>query len=204
MTSSNHPALGVVILGAGASVRMGKPKLLLPWQDTTVIGQIISIWRDLGAVQITIVMRQDDAALTVELDRLAFPVSDRILNPQPERGMFSSILCAAGWTGWRREISNWAVVLGDQPHLLTEMIRQLLEFSACHPGAICQPEFGGHRRHPVLLPQSAFSELARTGTKNLKDFLNQTACQSVKCSMNDAGLSLDMDTPEDYIRLQSR
>ena len=41
--------LGVVILGAGASSRMGRPKLLLPWRDTTVIGQIIRQWRELGA-----------------------------------------------------------------------------------------------------------------------------------------------------------
>ena len=63
-----------------------------------------------------------------ELDRLNFPVRDRIENPQPERGMFSSILCAAHWHGWRREIASWAIVLGDQPHLRTETLRVLLEF----------------------------------------------------------------------------
>lgn len=198
------PSLGVFILGAGASVRMGKPKLLLPWDDTTVIGQIVATWRELGAGQIAIVLRPDDAALAAELDRLAFPAANRIANPQPESGMFGSILCAVHWTGWRSEISHWAVVLADQPHLRTETLRQLLEFSAHHPGAICQPEFGGRGRHPVLLPRAALAELARTGTKNFKDFLNQTACESVKCSMNDFGLSLDMDTPEDYKRLQSR
>lgn len=204
MNSTPHSTLGVVILGAGASVRMGKPKLLLPWGDTTVIGQIISSWRGSGARQIAVVLRPDDTALAAELDRLAFPASNRIANPRPERGMFSSILCAVHWAGWQPEISKWAIVLGDQPHLRKETLRQLLEFSARHSGAICQPEFGGRGRHPVLLPRAAFLELARTGAKNLKNFLNQTACQSVKCSMNDSGLSLDMDTQEDYIRLQFR
>jgi molybdenum cofactor cytidylyltransferase len=183
---------------------MGRPKLLLPWKQTTVIGQILSTWRGLGAGQIALVMRQNDRALAAELERLAFPVANRIANPEPEHGMFSSILCAARWNGWRPEISSWAMVLADQPHLRMETLRHLLEFAARHPDAICQPEFGGHGGHPVLLPPSAFADLKRTGAKKMKDFLNQTACQSVKCSMNDPGLSLDMDTPEDYIRIQSR
>ena len=44
---------GVIILGAGASSRMGRPKLLLPWRGTTVIGHIIYQWRELGAAQIS-------------------------------------------------------------------------------------------------------------------------------------------------------
>ena len=108
--------LGVVILGAGASSRMGRPKLLLPWKDTTVIGHILRQWRELGARQIAVVHRPDDAPLAAELDRLGVPAHDRIENPTPELGMFSSIVCAANWSGWRTEISSWAIALGDQPH----------------------------------------------------------------------------------------
>ena len=196
-----HAHLGVVILGAGASARMGRPKLLLPWRDTTVIGQLLSQWREIGAGQIAIVLRSNDSALATELDLLNFPQSDRIENQQPERGMFSSIVCAANWPGWRREISAWAIVLGDQPHLQPETLRQLLEFSAQNREAICQPTFGGHTRHPVILPRQAFAELKSTGATTLKEFLKLTAAPRVQCSMADAGLSLDMDTPEDYKRL---
>src|SRR5271169_6647644 len=91
------PPLGVVILGAGASSRMGRPKLLLPWKDTTIVGHLIRQWRGLGARQIAVVHRPGDAPLAAELDRLDFPAKDRIVNPQPERGMFSSIVCAAEW-----------------------------------------------------------------------------------------------------------
>ncbi len=123
MSQTAHSSLAVVILGAGASARMGKPKLLLPWRGTTVIGRILEQWRELGAAQIGIVMRPNDAALKAELDRLCFPKQDRIENPQPERGMFSSIVCAANWNGWQKEINSWAIVLGDQPHLQTETLR---------------------------------------------------------------------------------
>jgi molybdenum cofactor cytidylyltransferase len=193
--------LGVVILGAGASARMGRPKLLLPWRGTTVIGHLLSQWRALGAAQIAVVLRANDPALAAELDRLDFPKPARIENPRPERGMFSSIVCAANWTGWRPEISSWAVALGDQPHLRPETLRQLLEFSGQNKGAICQPMLGGHARHPVILPLQTFAGLKHSVAATLKDFLNLAASPRVQLPVDDGGLLLDMDTPEDYKRL---
>lgn len=199
---SNQPPLGVVILGAGASVRMGQAKLLLPWQGSTVIGHLLAQWREIGAAQIAVVLRAGDAALAAELDRLQFPHADRIENPQPERGMFSSIVCAAAWRGWRPEISRWALALGDQPHLQTKTLRQLLDFSAQNPAAICQPVFGRRAGHPVILPHTAFAELENSSAATLKDFLSLAPVPGVQCPVADAGVSLDMDTPEDYKRLQ--
>ncbi|MDD5138663.1 MAG: nucleotidyltransferase family protein [Verrucomicrobiales bacterium] len=196
-----HGHLGVVILGAGASARMGRPKLLLPWRGTTVAGHLLAQWRETGAGQIAVVLRSNDTALAAELDRLNVPKPDRIENPQPERGMFSSIVCAANWHGWRREISSWAIVLGDQPHLRPETLRQLLEFSVQNKDAICQPAFGGRLGHPVILPRQTFMELKNSAAATLKDFLKPAAAPRVQCSVADAGLSLDLDTPEDYKRL---
>jgi len=198
--AQKKPPLGVIILGAGASSRMGRPKLLLPWQDTTIIGHLIRQWHELGAAQIAVVHRPNDNELAAELDRLGFPQSDRILNPRPERGMFSSIRCAANWKGWKKGVAVWAVVLGDQPHLRLATLRALLEFHAGRPGAICQPEYGGHARHPVLLPRPALLKLRRTRAKSLKDFLKQTAVQVVKRPIEDPGLALDLDSPADYLQ----
>jgi molybdenum cofactor cytidylyltransferase len=196
------PPLGVVILGAGASSRMGRPKLLLQWRDTTVIGAILRQWRELGAAQIAVVHRPNDAPLADELDRLDFPANDRIENPQPERGMFSSIVCAANWPGWKKKIARWAIALGDQPHLNSDTLRQLLAFHSAHADAICQPEFDGHTRHPVILPRAAFAELKSSRATTLKVFLKLVSLPRVQCSMADVGLSLDMDTPEDYKQLK--
>jgi molybdenum cofactor cytidylyltransferase len=195
--------LGVVILGAGASSRMGRPKLLLPWRGSTVIGHLLAQWRELGAAQIAVVLRADDHALAAELDRLHFPRASCIENPLPERGMFSSIVCAANWTGWRDEISSWVLVLGDQPHLQAETLRRLVEFSAQNKEAICQPVFGGKTRHPVILPRPSFMALKNSVAATLKDFLNLALSPRVQCPVADPGLSLDMDTPEDYKRLAS-
>ena len=144
----------------------------------------------IGAGQIAVVHHPNDSALFAELDRLNLPSEDRIENPQPELGMFSSIVCAANWTGWRNEISSWAIALGDQPHLQTGTLRTLLEFAAQNPDAICQPQFGGTRRHPVILPRTAIEALKQTRAGNLRDFLKQTSLPSVKCPMTDPGWRL--------------
>ena len=105
---------------------MGRPKLLLPWGKTTAIGQILSVWRQVGAGQVAAVCAMDHAALLAELDRLQHPCADRIFNPDPDRGMFSSIQCAAVWAGLRPGTTHWAIVLGDQPHLRRSTLSGIL------------------------------------------------------------------------------
>lgn len=197
-------AFGVVILGAGASSRMGRPKLLLPWSNTTIVGHIIRQWQELGASQIVLVHRPNDVLMAAELDRLEFPQSNRIENSRPEQGMFSSILCAANWNGWKENISSRVIMLGDQPHLRLDMLRALVTFHQEHPDAVCQPEFEGHLRHPVFLPRKVFDELKHTHAETLKDFLKLIGCPAVQYPMDDTGLSLDVDTPEDYKEVLSQ
>ncbi|SRR5581483_893382 len=200
---SDKISLGVVILGAGASSRMGKPKLLLPWKETTIVGHLISQWQQLGATQITIVVRPNDTALLEELKRLNFPRQNCIENFQPERGMFSSIVCAANWNGWNAEISHFAIALGDQPHLEMKTLQTLLKFVTQHPTSICQPVCDGKTGHPVILPRDIFCELQRTRAETLKDFLKPFSSRSVQCVIKDLGVTLDLDTPEDYKRVRA-
>jgi molybdenum cofactor cytidylyltransferase len=190
----------VVLLAAGASSRMGRPKLLLPWEDTSVLGHLLAQWQRVGAAQTTLVRRADDAALDHELTRLGFDRANCILNPDPDRGMFSSIRCAAQWTGWRTGLTHWVIALGDQPHVRLRTLRALLDFAADHPDRICQPARQGRTRHPVLLPKDAFFQLAETGAPTLKAFLRARVDQIACCELDDAGLDLDLDRPEDYER----
>ena len=188
--------LGVVILAAGRSSRMGQPKLLLPWGETSILGHLIGQWQVLGARQIAVVCSPDDSGLDAELNRLNFAQSSRVVNKNPEQGMFSSIQCAAVWEGWQAVLTLWAIVLGDQPHLSLETLRTIIEFSAANPGRVCQPRKDGHRYHPVVLPKKAFEQLRISSAPNLKEFL--ASCETANCEMTDAGLELDIDRPEDY------
>ena len=192
--------LGVVILAAGASSRMGRPKLLLPWEDTTVIGHLLRQWQTLGAAQVAVVCAAANEALAVELDRFSFPTANRIFNPQPERGMFSSIQCAAGWKGWQPDLTHWAINLGDQPQVRLKTLKQLLDFAAAQPASICQPSYNGRAKHPVLLPANVFSSLKDSQAANLKEFLGAGRLSMARCEVDDPGLDLDLDEPADYER----
>lgn len=191
-------AVGVVILAAGRSTRMGKPKLLLPWGETSVLGHLIKQWRSLGAKHIAVVCAPGDQPIQVELDGLGFAEKDRIINPVPERGMFSSIQCAAQWPGWQAALTHWALVLGDQPHLRPQTLRLVLDFSAAYPTKVCQPARCGHGRHPVLLPKTVLRQLAGSTAATLKEFLVARSREAALCEVDDPGMEVDIDWPEDY------
>ena len=115
--------------------------------------------------------------------------------------MFSSILCAARWEGWDEEVTAWAIVLGDQPHLSRATLATLLAFQQRHPQAICQPAYGGHGRHPVILPRGVFAKLKQSRAATLKGFLRRIPGPRAQCPIEDPNLALDLDWPKDYQRL---
>jgi molybdenum cofactor cytidylyltransferase len=191
-------SLGVVILAAGRSARMGRPKLLLPWAATSVLGHLIGQWQALRSRQIAVVCAPGNLPIRAELDRLGFPAQNLIINPAPEQGMFSSIRCAAQWQGWQEDLTHWAIVLGDQPHVRPQTLRRVLDFSATHPARICQPARHGHARHPVLLPKAVFRRISGSTAVTLKEFMAAMPRPAALCELDDAGLDLDIDRPEDY------
>ena len=117
--------------------------------------------------------------------------------------MFSSIRCAANWPNWRSDLTHFAVVLGDQPHLLRKTLGQLLDFAAAHPEKICQPLRNGRRRHPVIFPCESFAGLAEFPGNDLKQFLHSAPERLAGLEMDDPGLDLDMDSPADYQRVRA-
>lgn len=190
-----------ILLAAGRSSRMGQPKLLLPWGNDSVLGHSLKLWNRRGAAQIAVVLAKDSSVLDGELKRLKFPESNRILNPSPDDGMFSSIQCAARWEGWNASVSHFAISLGDQPHLKETTLRALIDFSSAHPEQICQPCRRGKRQHPVILPKRIFTELATSSAANLKEFLSEHSSDVEGFESDDAGLDFDLDTPADYERV---
>jgi molybdenum cofactor cytidylyltransferase len=191
-------SFATVLLAAGASSRMGQPKLLLPWGATTVIGHLLQLWQQIGAAQTSVVCAAQNEAFNAELNRLHFPREQRILNEDPSRGMFSSVKCAAEWSGWKESITHWAIALGDQPHLSGETLSALVGFAAQHRHSICQASHRGRPRHPVLVPEPLWQTLAGSTDATLKDFLEAHRDARAFIEINDPGLDLDIDRPADY------
>jgi molybdenum cofactor cytidylyltransferase len=196
--------LGAAILAAGASSRMGEPKLLLPWGATSIIGHLLSTWQSVGADQIAVVCAPHPHPLHHELDRLGVPASARIINPSPERGMFSSVRCAAGWAGWNGDLTHIAFLLGDQPQISRSTIGSVLDHAVSHPEKICQPAFHGRPKHPVIFPRDMFLKVAATTSETLRDFLeNYGPSRSFK-EIPDDSLLIDLDSPADYKSARTR
>jgi molybdenum cofactor cytidylyltransferase len=198
--TANISTFGVVILAAGSSRRMGRPKSLLPWGDTTILGHSVKQWRQLEARRIAVVCAADTPGIDAEMDRLGIRKDDRIVNPDPGRGMFSSIQCAASWPRWDPGLTHWALTLADQPHLRQATLQALVRFGAAHPDRICRPLRQGRPKHPVWLPKCAFVALKDCSAADLKTFLAARANECAGFESEDSGLDLDIDTPSDYDR----
>lgn len=197
---TTHEQLGVMILGAGASVRMGTPKLLLPWGDTTVLGHLVQTWRELQVRQIAVIVAMRDSPLDSELDRLGIPRERRVRNPDPACGMFGSIVCGASWSGWEPPVSHVALSLGDQPLVQKGTLLRLMEFSRENPASICQPTRKGRPRHPVIFPAREWSQLRESGVPTLRHFLESRTELRRFLECEDSGLDMDLDSPSDYGR----
>ena len=196
--------LGAVILAAGASTRMGSPKMLLPWAGTTVIGHIIQLWSEqLQAAEIAVVCAPPPSAVMNELDRLNFSTGQRIINPQPDRGMLSSIQCAAAWPGWQNDLTHLALILGDQPHLRRHALQILLESVRQNPSAVHQPSRNDRPKHPIIFPAEEWRSLANPKCETLREYFEKNGgrkspLQLVLVKVDDPGLDLDLDYPADY------
>jgi molybdenum cofactor cytidylyltransferase len=195
--------LGVAILAAGASSRMGQPKMALPWGGTSILGHILDQWSRLAS-HVAVVTAPGENAVAAELNRLLFPAANRIINPTPEKGMFSSIQSAAQWPQWKHELTHFALVLGDQPQISFQILQELREFAVRNPAVICQPSRSGRPKHPLILPRKAFEQLGPAAAGTLRDFLQTNHFPRLQLPLDDPSLDVDLDTPEDYASAKKR
>jgi molybdenum cofactor cytidylyltransferase len=193
-------AFGVVILAAGASTRMGRCKLLLPWGEKTILAHLLDQWRRAGATQVAPVIDPSNQPLRNALEDAGFSPLDWIENPSPQLGMFSSLQEASRWTGWHLTLTHWIISLGDQPHIQISTLRLLFDAARKNPRRICQPALHGHAAHPIVLPATNFRELAQNDVANLGTYVRMREPIRLRVPVEDGGVSKDLDTAEDYAR----
>ncbi len=189
----------IAILAAGESRRMGTPKLCLPWKGTTILGHLLSQWHEAGAEKIVVIHPPNkEAPVIAELDRLGVPPIQRAPTVAFERGMMGSVVTAAGLAAQDLSLTHLIIALGDQPHLLPETLRTLLQTCAVSPGKLVRVVFQGKPGHPIALPANRLHDLSKTSSATLRDFLGQQEMPAKDLTCDDSGVLVDMDTPEEY------
>lgn len=190
-----------IVLAAGASTRMGRPKPLLPLGDETFLSRILKTLREADVDDLLVVVGLDGATITASLRSLPFSV--RVVeNPDSSRGQLSSLqagLLAADRPGVRGVL----VTLVDLPFVSSSTVRAVLDAYRRHPtAAMVRPVSGDRHGHPVVFDRQLFDELrAADPAVGAKPVVHAHRAAIVEVPVTDEGAFVDIDTPGEYERL---
>jgi molybdenum cofactor cytidylyltransferase len=184
--------VAAIVLAAGGSTRMGRPKALLPIGTGTVLSTIVEKVLHAAVDRLVLVLGHEAEAVRTRAGLPDDPRLRVVVNEGWANGLASSL--AAGLEA-SRDAAAALVVLGDQPGIDPGTIERLLD--AWRVGApIAAVGHAGRVIHPVLFDRSLFAELLLLkGDVGARDILRAHAGEVVKVP----GAPLrDLDTPSDY------
>ncbi len=190
-SSATEPFVTGLVLGAGGSSRLGRPKQLLPYGDGTLLGHVVGVARACPFDQMVVAIggSADEVRATVDLAG-----ADVVVNDAFGAGCSSSIAAALGVVEPRCDLL--VLMLGDQPGVTADAVAALLGGRGDAPLAICRYDDGPG--HPIAFTAGVFPALADLhGDKGVWRLLDQRAGEVANVPV--AGrIPLDVDTPEDY------
>ena len=180
-----------LVLGAGGSTRLGRPKQLLPYGNGTLLGHALHVARACPFDQIVVAIggAAHDVRATVDLTG-----TDIVINDAYGSGCSSSI--AAALTAVDPRCDVLVLLLGDQPGVTPASVAALLAGRADAPLAICRYDDG--RGHPIAFAGRTFAELADLhGDKGVWRLLDRYGDDVAEVPIAGA-IPPDVDTQEDY------
>ena len=195
-----------VVLAAGHADRMGSNKLVLPLGPGSVIGNVLeAACGSADAVYVVIGLHDQVTRTAVEEAARTLGAVDKVevVEGVPyDPGMFISVQ-----SGLRRCVGADVVLIfpGDIP-LVSSPTAVAVRDAVLGGGAdAAVPAHQGRRGHPLAVAGRCIPELLAMSTHaNLRQFLEAHAAGTTLVPVNDAGMLQDMDTPEDYARIQQR
>ncbi|MBF9142442.1 nucleotidyltransferase family protein [Hymenobacter properus] len=192
-----HASIALLLLAAGASTRMGRPKQLLPYRGRTLLRHAAETAAASGCAPRLLLTGALHAELLPEVDGLGFAVHR---NPNWATGMGSSI--AAGLQALEAEhpdLTAVVVMLCDQPLLSAEVLQELRQQFLTTGQAVVASAYAGTRGVPALFARSVFDELrALDGAAGARHLLQRYVHLP---AVTFAGGAVDVDTAEDYVAL---
>jgi molybdenum cofactor cytidylyltransferase len=180
-----------LVLAAGGSKRLGRPKQLLPYGPATLLDHVLRTARACEFDQLLCVVGAGAADVRSTVD---FSGVEVVENPEFGEGCSSSIAAALRAVDPRTEVL--VLMLGDQPGVGAPAVSALVAGLGGAPVAVCSYSDG--RGHPLAFARSAFSELAELhGDKGVWKLLDRYGDEVVEVPV-DGPIPRDVDTWEDY------
>ena len=191
-------AVGLILLAAGGSARLGRPKQLLPYRNQTLLRHAAETALASHCRPIVVVLGAQAEQMRLELTGLEVQVTE---NPDWEQGMGSSI--QAGLTTLETispNLEGVVVMLCDQPLLTADFLDSLVQTHRDTSCPLVVSEYADTRGVPAFFSRALFSELqALPGTQGAKQIIMRHASDSISLPFP-AG-TFDVDTDSDYERL---
>lgn len=171
---------------------MGRPKLLLPFRDGTILGSLIQALREGGVSEIVLVVAPGDEALQVWGVEAGVRVA---VNPEPERGMLSTIREGIAEAGDKEPL---VVCPADLPALRASTVRAVL----AEDSPLVVPSYRGRRGHPLVISPELIPEIGTLHLEvGLRELLDRHPERLRTVEVDDPGCVRDVDTPEEYREL---
>jgi probable phosphoglycerate mutase len=193
--------VAAIVLAAGRSSRMGAFKPLLEVDGRTLLERAVGVFKGAGVGDVVVVAghRRDEVAA------VAARAGARVItNPGYDQGMFSSL--RMGMLGLDPGVTRFFVLPADVPLVRPETIGRLLRQGRVARGGAAEvvyPLRAGVEGHPPLLGGALRAEIrAADPPGGLRELLLGHAAASAVVEVDDPGVLLDADTPEDLARIR--
>ncbi len=191
--------ISAVVLAAGLSTRMGRPKLLLPYGERTVVEQVVSVLLASAADEVLVVTGHERAA--VERALTGWPVLT-VFNPDYAAGeMLSSV--QAGLKAVAPESQAALLAVGDMPGIQAGVVAQLVAayIESSSDDYVYIPSYQMRAGHPVLVPHTYWPAiLALPRGTSLRSVWQAEGSRIHWVTVDTPSVLRDMDTPADYER----
>ncbi len=186
--------INAIILAAGESKRMGKPKPLLRFNDTTFLEHIISVLKASDVDGITVVLGAGAETIKESVDLSGTNI---VINEDYPKGQLSSLIAAI--EKGPKETQAILVCLVDNPFITKEVVDRIIGKFKETNNPIIVPVFNKRRGHPALFSRSLFNELLNAPQeKGARYVVYSNEEKILELETSESGILIGVDTPDDY------
>lgn len=185
--------LAAVILSAGASSRMGRPKALLPYREGTFLEHLIAVTRHprIGVTRVVLGAGAEVIRAMAKLDP-----SIVVLNAEWEQGQLSSI-CAGVRSLEGLDTEGMVLCPVDHPLVSARLVSELVERFDEEKKAVVLPTFKGRRGHPVIFSSALYAELlGAPADKGARVVVWAHSAEVLEVPTDEEGVVLNLNDPE--------